>query len=441
MIEKISVRCICLLFSIGLHAQHTFSVEEAQQFGLQNNYEVKNALLEVGIASKQMKETIATGLPQINAEGQWQKFLTVPTTLVPSESFGGDPSNEFIELQFGLPLTTSASITASQLLFNGSYLVGLKAAKSFMAFSRMRKDFTENQIEDSIAVAYYNVLITKENRDFLEALVEAHNTIVTEIKAKYEAGFVEDLEVDRMELALSNMRMQFANMSQRAELSEAYLKLILGVKLEENIQLTDSLPQLLNSSISFKIEEANVKKRIEYKMAVMNAELKKLDLRRYQTDKLPTITAFGSVNTSSMGNEFTAFDSGSNWYPSQLVGVKVSIPIFDGLGGSARIQKARLVWEQAKNTKNQTEESLQLAHLSAQSEFINSVSNYEHQETNLVLSKKIYEKTLAKYREGLISSLELSHVGTEYLNANTNFSKNIYTLLIKNLNYQRSLGK
>ena len=440
MITKI-IKCICLLFCTGLQAQHTFSVKEAQDFGLQNNYEVKNAGLEVGIASKLMKETIATGLPQINAEAMWQKFLTVPTTLAPGDAFGSDISEEYLELQFGVPHTTSLAVTVNQQIFNGSYIVGIKAAKSFMNFSRMRKDLTERQIEDSIATAYYNVLLTKENQAFLKTLVEAHKTIVAEITAKYNAGFVEDLEVNRMELVLSKMKMQYANMYQRADLSETYLKLILGVPLDDTITLSDSLPDLLKNSISFNLEESKIKQRIEYQMAEMNVTLKKLDLQRYQANKLPSIVAFGSINTSSMGNDFNAFESNSNWYPSQLIGLKLSIPIFDGFGGTARIQKARLIWEQAKNDQSQTQERLTLAYLSAQSEFISAISDYNHQENNLALSKKIYEKTLAKYKEGLISSLELSQAGTEYLNTNTNFSKNIYDLLIKNLNYQRSLGK
>lgn len=443
MIKPITIS-LCLLLSLGLEAQHRFSVKEAQEYGLHNNRELKNAVLEVDIAAKQMKETISVGLPQINAEAQWQKFLTVPTTLVPAAAFGisdNPDAPKYLEMKMGIPHTSTASVTASQLIFNGSYIVGLKAAKSFMAFSRMRKMFTEHQIADSIATAYYNVLLTKENSDFLEAIVKVHKTIVSEVEANYNAGFVEDIEVDRMALVLSKMEMQYANMYRRTEISEAYLKLMLGINLSESLVLTDSLPDLLNSSISFKLEESNVEQRIEYQMADMKVVLKKLDLRRYQTDKLPTIAAFGSVNTSSMGEKFTAFEPSSTWYPSQMVGLKVSIPIFDGLGGNARIQKARLVWEQAKNDKMQTEESLALAHLAAQSNFINASSDYNHQENNLALAKKIYEKTLAKYREGLVSSLELSQAGTEYLQSNTNFSKSIYDLLITNLNYQRSLGK
>ena len=443
MIKRITLS-VCILLSFGLQAQHSFSVKEAQEYGLQNNRTMKNAVLEVGIASKQMKETISIGLPQVNAEAQWQKFLTVPTTLVPAGAFGGEPtenSPQYIEMQFGLPHTSTASITASQLIFSGSYIVGLKAANSFMTFSRMRKTLTEHQISDSIATAYYNVLLARENSDFLESIVEVHKTIVNEVEALYNAGFVEDIEVDRMALVLSKMEMQYANIYRRTEISEAYLKLMLGIELAETLVLSDSLPKLLDSSISFKLEESNTKQRIEYQMAAMKADLKELDLRRYQTDKLPTIAAFGSINTSSMGNDFTAFESNSSWYPSQMVGLKISIPIFDGLGGAARIQKARLVWEQAKNDKIQMQENLALAHLSAQSNFINASSDYTHQEHNLALAKKIYEKTLAKYREGLVSSLELSQAGTEYLQTNTNFSKSIYDLLITNLNYQRSLGK
>ena len=447
MIKQLRIGLYFLLsISISIQAQHTFSIKEAQEYGLKNNREMKNSNIEVAIASKQMKETISLGLPQVNAEGQWQKFLTIPTTLVPLGTFSGGGetstgSNLYAEMQFGLPHTTSVSVTVSQLLFNGSYIVGLKAAKSFMTFSILARDLTENQIKDSIATAYFNVLLVQENTKFLKSIVTVHTNIVKEISAQHEAGFVEDLEVDRMALILSKMEMQYANMYRKHEIAEAYLKLMIGIPLSENILLSDSLPQLLESSTIFNIEESNIQQRVEYKMAEMKVTLKKFDLRRFQTDKLPSITAFGSVNNTSMGEEFEAFDRLSTWYPSQMIGLKITFPIFDGLGGAARIQKAKLVWEQAKNDKIQIEESLKLAHLTAQSAFLNSMSNYNHQENNLKLAKKIYDKTLAKYREGLVSSLELSQAGTDYLESNTDFSTSIYNLLITNQNYQRSIGK
>jgi outer membrane protein TolC len=427
---------LCCFVSIHLQAQHSFSVKEAQDYGIQNNRDIKNASLDVDIASKQMLETISVGLPQINAEAQWQKYIEVPTLLLPTQ----DP-DVLNEMKFGIPHTTSANITASQLIFNGSYIVGLKAAKSFMNFAVLSKNFTTSQIKDSIATAYFNVLLARENRDFLENIVEVHKDIVSEMEALYINGFIEDLEVDRMSLVLSQMKMQHGSMLRRTEVSEIYLKLILGVPINEVLVLTDDLPSLLKTSISFQLEEAIIENRLEYQMAELKVKLKELDLRRYQTDKLPSIAAFAAVGASAMGNDFTAFDKSTNWYPSQLVGIKISLPIFDGLGGMARIQQASLKYEQAKNDRAQIEEQLELAYISSQSNYLNAINDYNHQENCLSLTKKIYDKTLVKYREGLVSSLELSQAGTDYMETSTNFSNSTHNLLISNLNYQRSLGK
>ena len=433
---------LCCLLNFFIQAQHNFTVQEAQDYGLNNNHDIKNAQLDVKHAAKQMLETISVGLPQINAEVEWQNFLEVPTSLVPASQFNPEaPDNIYTEMQFGIPHKTNASISASQLIFNGSYIVGLKAAKSFMNFAELSKDLTESQIKDSIATAYFNVLIAKENRDFLENIVVVHKDIVDEIETRYLNGFVEDLEVDRMSLVLSQMEMQYANVQRQTEIAEAYLKLIIGIPLEENLTLSDSLPKLLDSSVNFQLEEAQIQNRLEYQMADLKVKLKELYMRRYQTDKLPSVVAFAAFGSSAMGADFNAFEKEINWYPSQLIGLKISLPIFDGLGGMARIQQAHLKYEQAKNDKNQITESLELAFLASQSNYLNAISNYNHEQNNVILSKKIYDKTLAKYREGLVSSMELSEAGTDYLETSTNLSQSIYNLLINNLNYQRSLGK
>ena len=432
----------CLTTSYYTQAQNAFSIKEAQEQALNNNYYIKNAQIDVEYASKKMQETLSAGLPQINADIEWQNFIEVPTTLVPASQFNPEaPDNIYTEMQFGIPHSTNASITASQLIFNGSYLVGLKAAKYFMKFAETSKNLTEIQIKDSVATAYFNVLITKENSDFIEKIVRIHKDIVDEIQEKYLNGFVEDLEVDRMSLILSQMEMQFANTQRQTQIAEAYLKLVIGIPLEEKIILSDSLEQLLNTSVNFKLEEAQIENRLEYKMADMKIRLKQLDMRRYQSDYLPTVSAFASIGRNAMGVDFNAFEEDVNWYPSKLIGVKITLPIFDGLGGMAKTQQARLIYEQAKNDKNQITANLKLAFLASQNNYLNAISNYNHEQNNVILSKKIYNKTLEKYREGLVSSMDLSEAGSDYLETSTNLSQSIYNLLINNLNYQRCLGK
>ena len=189
---------------------------------------------------------------------------------------------------------------------------------------------TEQQIQDSIAAAYYNVLVAEERKDFLKLIAEIHQGILDEVKARYDLGMVEDLDVDRMALTLSNMEIQSENMERMTEVAYLYLKLILGVPLEEELVLTDSLPTLLSQNQTLKIQEPNIENRLEFQLAETQRKLSKLDLRRYQSQFLPSISAFGTYSKNAFRDEFNFFDEDLSWYPTQVIGVKATMNLFDG---------------------------------------------------------------------------------------------------------------
>jgi outer membrane protein TolC len=442
MIRQFNATILLLLLSSQLFCQHSFSLEEAKEYGLFHNQIIKKSSLDLKYAYKQLKETIATGLPQINSEVKWQQFLEVPTTLVPASQFTpGAPPDQYTETQFGIPHTTSANITASQIIFNGGYVVALKAAKSFIQFEEIRNSLTLNQISDSISTAYINSLIAKKNEQFLKHLVSVHQGLLDEVEIQYNLGFVEDIETDKMALTLSQMVMNYNQSVRQSDLSEAYLKLILGIELDENIFLKDSLHLLLETCVDISLEESNIQNTLEYQMAELNEKLKYWDVKRYQTHKLPSISAFASIGTSAMGVNFTPLDASTKWYPNELIGISMSIPIFDGLGGKSRIQKAQIEKEIASLEKENTKQNLQLAQLSAKSNYLFAKQSLDQEVNNLVLAKKIYQKTRLKYVEGIISSSELTRISSEYLEHQLNHSKQILNLLVSHLKYQRSIGK
>ena len=219
---KNNLLLIAIFIVFTSSAQQRLSVKEAQELGLQNNVKVKNAKLEVSLAKKKVMETIGIGLPKINGEVNWQQFLEIPTTVVPANMFVPTaPEGEYAELQFGTEHNSTASITASQLLFDGSYIVGLKASTIYRSLSQQSLQLTEQQIQDSIAAAYYNVLVAEERKEFLQLIAEIHQEILDEVQARYDLGMVEDLDVDRMALTLSNMKIQSENMQRMTEV--AYL--------------------------------------------------------------------------------------------------------------------------------------------------------------------------------------------------------------------------
>ena len=434
---------LLLLFTLvafSASAQHQLSVQEAQILGLQNNINVKNAKLDVSLAKKKVMETIAMGLPKINGEVNWQQFLEIPTTVVPANMFVPTaPEGQYTELQFGTEHNSTATLSASQLLFDGSYIVGLKASKIYSSLSQQSLQLTEQQIQDSIAAAYYNVLVAEQRKDFLQLIAEIHQGILDEVQARYDLGMVEDLDVDRMALTLSNMKIQSENMDRMTEVAYLYLKLILGIPLEETLVLLDSLPALLSQNQNLKIQEPNIENRLELQLAETQTRLMKLDLRRYQSQFLPSISAFGSYSENAFRDEFNFFDEG-NWYPTKVIGLKATMNIFDGFSRVAKVQQAKIKLQQAKNNRAQVAESLSLAHKVALSNYLTALHTQKQKTENLELSKKIYLKTMAKYREGLVSSMELSQSGADYSQAQADNAQAIYNLLIAKTNYNRSVG-
>ena len=428
------------LVSFSASAQHQLSVQEAQILGLQNNINVKNAKLDVSLAKKKVMETIAMGLPKINGEVNWQQFLEIPTTVVPANMFVPTaPEGQYTELQFGTEHNSTATLSASQLLFDGSYIVGLKASKIYSSLSQQSLQLTEQQIQDSIAAAYYNVLVAEQRKDFLQLIAEIHQGILDEVQARYDLGMVEDLDVDRMALTLSNMKIQSENMDRMTEVAYLYLKLILGIPLEETLVLSDSLPALLSQNQNLKIQEPNIENRLELQLAETQTRLMKLDLRRYQSQFVPSISAFGSYSENAFRDEFNFFDEG-NWYPTKVIGLKATMNIFDGFSRVAKVQQAKIKLQQAKNNRAQVAESLSLAHKVALSNYLTALHTQKQKTENLELSKKIYLKTMAKYREGLVSSMELSQSGADYSQAQADNAQAIYNLLIAKTNYNRSVG-
>ena len=433
---------IALILAFTSFAQQRLSVTEAQELGLQNNINVKNASLEVSLAKKKIMETISIGLPKINGEVNWQQFIEIPTTVVPTNMFVPTaPEEEYTELQFGTEHNSTASITATQLLFDASFIVGLKASAIYKSLSQQSLQLTEQQIQDSIAAAYYNVLVAEERKDFLKLITEIHQGILDEVQARYEMGMVEDLDVDRIALTLSNMEIQSENMQRMTEVAYLYLKLILGIPLEEELVLTDSLPNLLSQNQILKIQEPNIENRLEFQLAETQRKLSNLDLRRYQSQFLPTISAFGTYSQNAFRDKLNFFDEDLSWYPTKLIGVKATMNLFNGFSRITKVQQAKIELEKARNNELQISESLSLAHKVALSNYLTAYHTLEQKSESLQLSKKIYLKTMAKYREGLVSSMELSQSGADYSQAQADNAQAIYNLLITKTNYNRSVGK
>jgi outer membrane protein TolC len=405
-----------------------FSLQEAQEYSLKNSTIVKNAVADIGMAKGKVQELTRIGFPQITTEAKYQNFIDIPTSLIPETAFNPNGSPDvFFPVQFGTSNNTSASLTATQLIFDGSYLVGLQAARRYLETTDMMAGKVKLETKDQVAIAYYMVLIGDVNRMNLEQTVANTTKTLNETKSLYESGFVEVWDVQQLELALSNIQNAAMKAKSQVKASHNLLKFTMGFPLTDTLQLTESLTVIIeNLKSEATIENPKTfEKHIDFQLASQQERLLHLNHRLNKSKRLPTIGAFMSHSQNSFSNnaEF------NTWYPTTLWGISIKAPIFSSFMQNAKEKQSKLEWEKAKNNKWQASESLRMQAENAFDEFAFALKQEEAYENNSALAKLIMEKTMIKKKAGMSTSMDVTQSINQYLEANAKLTQARFELL------------
>lgn len=431
--------------SFSLVAQSTenaFTLKQAQDYALKNNYQTKNAQLDIAIAKKKVWETTAYGLPQVMAEAKFQNFIDLPTNLIPANVFNPmAPEGEFAELQFGTDYNTSATISASQLIFDGSYIVGLQAARTYKELSINNKKKTDEEIKYAVAQAYYTVLVATENQKVVVQSYQSIETLLNETKAIFKEGLTEEQNVDQLQLNLTNIENAVNQAKRQLEIANNLLKFQLGIELNQTITLTDELSQLiaLENETTLLTQQFDFSNHFTYQLIQTSEKLTKLNYRKEKYAFAPSLAAFFSHQQQNMNNTFDAFNGGK-WYPTTLWGLSLKLPIFTSGMRLSKMSQAKLEHEKAINNSKQVEQSLILQAQTAQATFNTAHDIYNNQKKNLELAKSIHNKTIKKYGEGVVTSMELTQSQTQLLSTEGLYIKSILDLLNAKSALKKALG-
>ena len=407
MKQKILVISL-VLYSLFLKSQDSFTLNEAVEFGLINNSVAKNAKNDVKIANAKKWETIATGLPQINSFIEYNNNIKQPVSLVPAEFFGGN-SGEFAELSFGTKQTIDGSVTLSQLLFDGSYSIGLASIKLYMDIAYKTKVKTDLEVKRAIISAYGNALVSKERIKILEKNLNNVKSNLDEIEKIYQSGLTELENVEQLKITYGSIKNSLDYSYKLNKTSLSLLKLIIGYDIDKELVLSNSLQDLTLKSILEKksIENFEIDKNIDYQMALNNSKSQKTLLTLEKSKALPTLRAFIKGGYDGNNDSFKFFKSDQKWYGYSIAGVSMSVPIFSSLRRSAKTQQARIEFEKSKIDLSESKKKIIIELDNANSEYEYAVSTYNSSVENVKLAEKIERKNQIKFLEGLISGLDL----------------------------------
>ena len=420
---------------------YSFTLQEAIDFALENNRTAINAAKDIEAAKQQKWETTATGLPQISATVDYNNWLKQQVSLIPAEFFGGNPG-EFAEIAFGTKQTMNATATVRQLLFDGSYLVGLQSAKVFLEISKNAKEKTDLEVRKAVINAYGNVLLAEESVKILEKNKAVLQKNLDETTKIVENGLEEEESVEQLQITLSGIESSLNNTSRLKTLAYQMFNITLGLDINDNLVLKDSLETLTNQNIDLGLlnSEENIESTIDYKIAANDKRSKELLLKLEKSKALPSLSAFINGGYAGNANNFYFFKNNQQWFGSSLLGVSLDIPIFSSLGRSAATQRARINLEKANNQLTETEQILKLQIAQAKSDYQFAIEDFDNKKQNLNLAERIEQKDQTKYFEGISSSFDLRQAQTQLYSAQQEYLQAMLDVINKKAELETTLN-
>ncbi len=420
-------------------AQSKMSLDQAIDYAMLNNPEIVNAKLALNDADAQIEERKSIGLPKVNGTLEFNHYPQVPKQALP-EAFAlafGLPADESNEVSFLLKNNFTAGVSASSLLFDGTYLTGLKAARLLKNYTQMQLHAKEKEVQNNVMDAYLPSLLIVETDKTLAKNIANLEKVLFETREIYKAGFAEQLDVDRLELSLANLVTEKEALEQQKEVAINTLKFVLAYPINEPLELEDNIESLLVESDKKKLtEEINFKNRPEFKVAEIGLELGELNIEQYERGYWPNLAAFGAYQYQYQGDNF----SDGFWAPTFLLGARVNVPIFDGFQKRAQKDRATIELKQNINRKMMLVDLINLEVSNARKMYLLAKDKLASQDKNLALAERIYKTTQIKYKEGVGSSLEVSQSEQSLYQTQQNRIQAMFDLLRAKVALDQALG-
>ena len=436
------ITIIFIVFITDLFSQDMeLTLEQCIDLAIENNENLKNAKLEEKISKALSREYLSVGLPQINFDGGLKYNHDVPKSLIDISRFmPGVPEGTEQEVSFGQDYDGRVDLFINQMIFNGSYFVGLSAAKELVKLSKKLTRRNEIDIVETVQKAYYTVLNTKKRIDLVNSNLDRLQNLLNEMKQLYENGFIEKLDVDRIQVAYNNLKSEKIKADRLYKLSNEILNFQVGLPVGTEVKLIGNLSEDIVNQFQYNISDFDYSNRIEYSILKTDKNLKFYDLKNNRTQYLPQVYANYNYGYNTASSNYNLFFENDRWKSFGTLGLKVIIPIFDGFLKRSKINQSKFKIEQIENQMLFLERSINL-------QINQSIANYENTKESLKISKKnlelaqnVYNSTEIKYREGVGSNLELIDSNNSLKTAQNQYYNSLYESIIASIDIKKTLG-
>ncbi|MFN0048842.1 MAG: TolC family protein [Cytophagales bacterium] len=464
------------LASLGALAQNAqptptdtlkMSLQDCIDYAVKNNVNIKNATLDEAIASAKVREIRGIGLPQINGSAGLQHYFKLRNSYFPGGGPFGPPADPndpdptkviVYPAIFQLPTNLDANVTASQILFNASYIVGLQAAKTYKELSVRASQQTKEQTISNVKKAYFQNLVNTERIKLYDININRLDSTISQTRALQKNGFVEQIDLDRLEVTFNNLLTEYEKTLNLLILSSLQLKFQIGLPIENNMILTDKLEKYVADTSFKSINQVNPDDRVEYQLLRLQVKSNKLQLKNNRGEALPSLVLSGTIGAFSSAKDLNLFEgkktavfnslteapslqnTGAYFSSYSFFQVGLNVPLFTGLQRTNKVQQSKLSLEKSENNLKNFAEVVNLQVKVAKVNLQNSKQSLVIQQRNLDLAKKVSSNVFKKYKAGVSSNLEVITAEASLKESQINYFNALYDFLVNKIDFETAAG-
>lgn len=436
MKKYIYIMCLFAL-SFSMRAQDKtleLSLDEAIDYALLNSYKTKASKNDINSAKKRVWETTTIGLPQIEGKVDYINNLKA--------QFPGIDFNQDGIIDFNAKHSMTAGLTLKQLIFDGSYLVGLQASRTYLKISEQANEKTELLTRESVINAYGNILVAQKSIEILKRNKKVNDRILKGAKVGYENGLAEEEDVEQFEIIKGNIENNIKSSERLRDIAFKMLNISLGIDINSKVVLKDDLESLVlaHTNLNLISHQFDIDKHIDFRIAKNDRESKRLLMRLEQSKALPSLSAFVNYNYIANANSFDFFKSQQKWINTSVLGVSLKVPVFSSLGRNSKTAQAKIALDNADLMLKETKEKLNLVAQNAKSDYQLSIDNYQTAKKNLNLAERIEQKHQIKFKEGLSTSFDLLQAQNQLYSQQTAYVQAMLNIIAKKASLENALN-
>lgn len=443
-LHRLAIVLILVLTTGLVHSQETktqqLTLKDAINYALENKAEARKAKLSIENGEYEIDEIRARALPQITANGNLTYNPILQLNALPGQFFGG-PEGSTILAPLGQKWTSTAGINLEQAIFDQAVFTGLKAARSTREFYRINAQLTEEDVIERVANNYYQVFVQRQQLAVLDSTYANTTKVRDIIKGQFDNGLARKIDLDRMNVNLSNINTQRQQIINALQLQENALKFYMGMPINTPITLANESFEVTPINLD---EVPDTTQRNQYLLLKKQEELLGLQRKSVVAEYYPRLSLSAGYNYIGQGPEMPWFKKPSDgvyWSDFSAVSLNLSVPIFNGFGTRARVNQATIDLKNTEEDLKDTKLALDLAFENARTQIQNSIITINNQRENVALAQEVLDNTQNNYQQGLATLTDLLDAENSYIQAQNNFTSALLDYKLAEVQLRKAKGE